>query len=102
LLQALLPVGVLDEFQIAGIFANWWESERYDFKTIVAAGWSPSLIPDEYILKAFFQKEQAEIETLEARTVDLQTELDEALAAVELDVENEENEEGESIPSAGK
>lgn len=102
LLQALLPVGVLDEFQIAGIFANWWEAERYDFKTIVAAGWSPSLIPDEYILKAFFQKEQAEIETLEARTVELQTELDEALAAVELDVENEENEEGESAPSAGE
>jgi len=102
LLQALLPVGVLDEFQIAGIFANWWEAVRYDFKTIVAAGWSPSLISDDYILKAFFQKEQAEIETLEARNVDLQAELDEALTAVELDAENEENEEGESEPSAGE
>lgn len=102
LLQALLPVGVLDEFQIAGIFANWWESVRYDFKTIVAAGWSPSLIPDEYILNAFFQEEQADIEALEARVAELQAELDEALAAVNLDAENEENEEGESTPSAGE
>jgi len=100
LLQALLPVGVLDEFQIAGIFANWWEAERYDFKTIVAAGWSPSLIPDEYILNAFFRHEQAEIESLETRVAELQAELDEVLVAVNLDNENEENEEGESTPSA--
>lgn len=102
LLQALLPVGVLDEFQIAGIFANWWEAERYDFKTIVAAGWSPSLIPDEYILNAFFRHEQAEIESLETRVAELQADLDEVLAAVNLDNENEENEEGESTPSAGE
>jgi len=100
LLQALLPVGVLDEFQIAGIFANWWEAERYDFKTIVAAGWSPSLIPDEYILNAFFRHEQAEIESLETRVAELQAELDEVLVAVNLYNENEDNEEGESTPSA--
>ncbi|NPV75964.1 MAG: type I restriction-modification system subunit M [Anaerolineae bacterium] len=101
LLQALLPVGVLDEFQIAGIFANWWEAVRYDFKTIIAAGWSVNLIPDEYILKAFFQTEQAEIEALETRVAELQAELDEALAAVELDAENE-SEESDSAPSAAE
>ena len=101
LLQALLPVGVLDEFQIAGIFANWWEAVRYDFKTIVAAGWSASLIPDEYILNAFFQKEQAEIEALENRVGELQAELDEALTAVELDAEDE-SEETDSTPSAAE
>jgi len=98
LLQALLPVGVLDEFQIAGIFANWWEAVRYDFKTIVAAGWSANLIPDEYILNAYFQKEQAEIEALENRAAELQVELDEVLAAVELDAEDE-SEETDSAPS---
>lgn len=101
LLQALLPVGVLDEFQIAGIFANWWEAVRYDLKTIVAAGWSANLIPDEYILKAFFQKEQTEIEALETRAAELQAELAEALAAVELDAENE-SEETDSAPSAAE
>jgi len=101
LLQALLPVGVLDEFQIAGIFANWWEAERYDFKTIVAAGWSPSLIPDEYILNAFFEHEQAEIEMLENRVGDLEAELEEVLAEVELEDESERDEE-ESTPNAGE
>jgi type I restriction enzyme M protein len=101
LLQALLPVGFLDEFQIAGIFANWWEAERYDFKTIVAAGWSPSLIPDEYILNVFFQKEQEEIEVLENSVRDLQAELDEALVSVELDAEDE-SEESNSTPSAAE
>lgn len=101
LLEALLPVGVLDEFQVAGIFANWWEAVRYDLKTIVAAGWSVNLIPDEYILNAFFQKEQAEIEALENRVGELQAELDEALAAVELDAEDE-SEEAESAPSAAE
>ena len=70
-------------------------------KTIVAAGWSPSLIPDEYILGAFFQKEQAEIEALESRVAELQAELDEALAAVELDAEDE-SEETDSAPSAAE
>jgi type I restriction enzyme M protein len=101
LLEALLPVGVLDEFQIAGIFANWWEAVRYDLKTIVAAGWSASLIPDEYILNAFFKKEQAEIEALENRVVELEAELDETLAAVEL-VAEDESEEAESAPSAAE
>jgi type I restriction enzyme M protein len=98
LLQALLPVGVLDEFQVAGIFANWWEAVRYDLKTIVAAGWSANLIPDEYILNAFFEAVQAEIEALKNRVVELEAELDETLAAVELDAEAE-SEEAENAPS---
>jgi len=83
LLHALMPVGVLDEFQVAGIFANWWETVRYDLKTIVAAGWSVNLIPDEYILNAFFKAELEEIEVLEAQVAELQADLDEALAVVE-------------------
>ena len=101
LLQVLLPVGVLNEFQVAGIFANWWEAERYDFKTIVAAGWSPSLIPDEYILNAFFRHELAEIESLENRVGDLEAELKEVLAGVELEDESEMEEE-DSTPNAGE
>ena len=94
--QALLPVGVLDEFQVAGIFANWWEAVRYDFKTIVAVGWSPSLISDDYILDTFFKAEQAEIDSLDARVAERQAELDESLSTVELDAENEE---ADSTPS---
>ncbi len=99
LLHALLPVGVLDEFQVAGIFANWWETVRYDLKTIVAAGWSVNLISDEYILNAFFKAEQAEIEALENRAMELQAELDETLQAVEVEEDGEEKEEDKNAPT---
>lgn len=98
LLEALEPVGVLDEFQIAGIFVNWWETVRYDLKTIVAAGWSASLVPDEYILNAFLGLEQAQIEASESRTAALEAELTEALEAVELEEPEAEN--VESAPGA--
>jgi type I restriction enzyme M protein len=101
LLDALLPVGVLDEFQVAGIFAKWWEAVQYDFKTIVAAGWSVNLIPDEYIINAFFKAEQNEIETLENRVMELAAELSEALDAAEVQKEGEENEENnDKAPTA--
>jgi type I restriction enzyme M protein len=96
LLQALLPVGVLDEFQIAGIFANWWEAVRYDFKTIVAAGWSPSLIPNEYILNAFFQKEQAEIEHIQDELAQYDDEIEEIIS--QLEIEPEVDDEGKEKP----
>jgi type I restriction enzyme M protein len=95
LLHAILPVGVLDEFQTAGIFVNWWEAVRYDLKTIVAAGWSVNLIPDEYILDAYFQEEQAKIERLENRAAEMEAELSEALESVELEESSEGEEESE-------
>ena len=36
--ENLLPLGLLGEFKIAGVFLNCWEELRYDFKTIVSAG----------------------------------------------------------------
>ncbi|MCL5611402.1 MAG: N-6 DNA methylase, partial [Chloroflexi bacterium] len=92
LLEALLSAGVLDEFQIAGIFVNWWETVRYDLKTIVATGWSANIIPDDYLLEAFFQKEMAYIDELESRVGELDAELTELLE--ETEVEPEVDEEG--------
>ena len=74
----LVPLGVLDEFKSAGVFVNWWQQNRYDLKTIVSIGWHHTLIPDEYLIAAFFQNEAAAIEELEARIGELQTELAEA------------------------
>ncbi|MBI5933844.1 MAG: type I restriction-modification system subunit M [Chloroflexi bacterium] len=91
LLEALLSAGVLDEFQIAGIFVNWWETVRYDLKTIVATGWSANIIPDDYLLEAFFQKEMAHIDELESRVGELDAELTELLEETEVqpDVDEE-------------
>ena len=79
----LVSFGVLDNFQVAGIFVNWWENLKYDFKTIVAIGWSPSLISDERIKKSFFAKEIKEIEKLENKSAKFDGELNELFEEIE-------------------
>jgi len=63
--KKFVPVGVLDKFQVAGVFVNWWDNIKYDLKIMMQKGWDPGLIPDEYLIEAFFMKEQAEIDKLE-------------------------------------
>lgn len=53
----LMPLAVLDEFKSAGVFVNWWQQIRYDLKTVVSTGWHHTLIPDSYLIAAYFQKE---------------------------------------------
>lgn len=86
----LQPVKVLDEFQIAGVFVNWWLEIQYDFKTIIASGWSPSLISDDYIKNECFQDEIKEIETLENDASELDSKLTKPMDEVE-DWDEEEN-----------
>jgi len=92
--ERLVSIGVLDEFQVAGVFVNWWDSIKYDLKTIMTNGWSPTLIPDSYIIEAFFQKEANEIEELETAICEKESELAEAVEAAQalLEYEAEENE----------
>jgi type I restriction-modification system DNA methylase subunit len=52
----LILLNVLDEFKLAGIFVNWWEDLRYDFKTIQTSGWSSLIIDDQKIKEAFFKR----------------------------------------------
>ncbi|PKP62095.1 type I restriction-modification system subunit M [Candidatus Atribacteria bacterium HGW-Atribacteria-1] len=76
-------LGLLDEFKIAGIFVNWWEELKYDFKTIVSAGWSKNLIDDESIENKFFSKELEDIEKLESKAAEIEGELNELFEEVE-------------------
>lgn len=75
----LVPLGVLDEFKSAGVFVNWWKQIRYDLKTIVSTGWHHSLIPDDYLIAAYFQAEADSIQALEATIAEAQGELTEAV-----------------------
>jgi type I restriction enzyme M protein len=75
----LIPLGVLDEFKSAGVFVNWWQQIRYDLKTVIATGWHHTLIPDTYLIAAFFQAEADAIATLEAKISETQSELAEAV-----------------------
>lgn len=91
-----VPVGVLDKFQVAGVFVNWWDSIKYDLKTIMQNGWDPGLIPDDYLIEEFFKSEKAEIEELEIQQADFESQLDEAveeaLSLVEYEADEEEGE----------
>jgi type I restriction enzyme M protein len=91
----LLPLGVFDEYQAAGIFVNWWQTIRYDLKTIVSTGWHHGLIPDSYLIAEFFQAEADSLALLEAQISETQSELSEAIEAVDYEAE-----EGESISAA--
>jgi type I restriction enzyme M protein len=95
----LLPLELFDAFQVAGIFVNWWQTINYDLKTIASHGWSVHLIPDDYIKKAFFQKEMTEIEAFDTQISDLESTLQEALenAEVEPETDDEGNEKTPSI-----
>ena len=49
--QALVPVGLLDRFQIAGAVATWWNDAVYDLKTLMARsfegvieGWATTIV----------------------------------------------------------
>jgi len=81
--RKLVPIRALDEFQTAGVFVNWWQTIRYDLKTITNAGWSPSLIPDSYLVQAYFQAEVNAIKELERRQGEAEAQLSEAVEAVE-------------------
>ena len=95
----LVPLGVLDEFKSAGVFVNWWQQNRYDLKTIVSIGWHHALIPDGYLIAAFFQSYADAIEKLEARIGELQSELAEAVETAQ-EVAAYEPDENEKVTAA--
>jgi type I restriction enzyme M protein len=97
--EKLIPLGVLDEFQAAGVFVNWWQQIRYDLKTIMNTGWHHTLIPDEYLIEAFFQAEVRKIEDLESQISAAQGELSEAVEVAQ-EVASYEPEEDETVTAA--
>lgn len=97
--EKLIPLGVLDEFQSAGVFVNWWQQIRYDLKTIISTGWHHSLIPDDYLIAEFFQAESEKIGTLEAQISEAQSELAEAVETAQ-EVAAYEPDEDETVTAA--
>lgn len=95
----LIPLGVLDEFQSAAVFVNWWQGIRYDLKTIVSTGWHHALIPDSYLIAEFFQKDADAIDALEASIAEAQSELAEVVEAAQ-EVAAYEPEEDETVTAS--
>ncbi len=98
--EKFVPIGVLDKFQVAGVFVNWWDNIKYDLKTIMQNGWDAGLILDTYLMDEFFQKEKSEIDTLEIAQSEKETLLEEAIEdAINL-LELESDEEETTIATA--
>lgn len=89
--ERLIPIGVLDEFRTAGVFVSWWQAIKYDLKTIISSGWDVTLIPDAYLLAAYFQGEVREIEETEAQLGEAEAQLSEILESVEFEAEADED-----------
>ena len=96
LLRDLVPIGLLDRFQVAGVFVNWWDGIKYDLKTIASSGWSPALIPDPYLVRRFFQTEADEIDALSVHLGDAEAALSEAIEAAQTAAEYEPDSEDDS------
>lgn len=96
ILEQFVPIGILDNFQIAGVFVNWWDNIKYDLKTIMKSGWDPALIDDEYLIDEFFKTEQKEIDDkeilLSQHENDLSEKVEEALTLVEYEPDEESGE----------
>lgn len=94
--EKFVPVGVLDKFQVSGVFVNWWDNIKYDLKTIMQNGWDASLIDDEYLIEAFFKAEKECIEKIEIEQAEHETNLEEAveeaLSLLEYEADEEEGE----------
>ena len=65
--DALVPLGMLDKFQVRGAFAEFVSNLVADFKSVGASGWNAELIPADEILAAQFPEVLAELEKAGAR-----------------------------------
>lgn len=98
----ITPLKVLDEFQAAGVFVNWWDGIKYDLKTIMTNGWSPTLIPDPYVMKKYFRAETEELERIENEISTAETALEEATEAAQETLEYELGDDEELTPTLMK
>jgi len=98
--EKFVSIGVLDKFQVAGVFVNWWDNIKYDLKTIMQNGWDAGLIPDDYLIAEFFQKEKTEIERFEITQSEKETILEEAIEEAINLLELIPEEEETTIPTA--
>lgn len=98
--QALEPIGMLDQHQVAGIFVNWWDGVKYDLKTIMQRKWDIDLIYPEYsnlVTDMFFSNEQQAINKKQEEVANYESNLEDIVEQIleAVDYEPEEPAKGE-------
>lgn len=58
----LQQLNALDEHEIRGAFAGFWDDLKTEFKSVAASGWGPELIPEMDILQSQFPDVLAQME----------------------------------------
>ena len=79
--NTLVPLGLLDKFQVRGAFAEFSSSLASDFKSVAASGWNADLIPADEILASQFPEVLKELQDAQATITRLQSEFEEAAPA---------------------
>lgn len=121
--QSLTPIGILDQFQSVGVFANWWnhsytvrESDEIEtspdgdetkitvkeviqiknvFKTINSEGFVAALVSDDKIAGEHFADDLARLKQLEEEIAAAQSDLQEYISSIEIETDSEEENSGE-------
>lgn len=72
IIEDLNRFNALDEHEIRGAFAQFWDELRFDFKSVAASGWGPELIPEKDILQSQFPEVLEQIENDKTRIAELE------------------------------
>ena len=116
LTETLEPIGILDQFQCHGVFANWWEHSytvreyteketkvnvkeviriKNVFKTINSEGFVASLVSDDKIAAEHFADELEELRKLRDDAENAQADLMAYVASIEIETEDDGFEDGD-------
>lgn len=76
--DTLVPLGLLDKFQVRGAFAEFSNELAADFKSVAASGWNADLIPSDEILVSQFPEVLKEMHDADEAIAKLQAEFDSA------------------------
>lgn len=76
--DTLVPLGLLDKFQVRGAFAEFSSSLATDFKSVAASGWNADLIPADEILASQFPEVLKELQDAQENIARLQGEFEAA------------------------
>lgn len=123
LVETLEPLGILDQFQCQGVFANWWEHSytvreyteieqsvegketkvdvkeviriKNVFKTISSEGFVASLVSDDKIASEHFADELEELHRLRDDAENAQADLMAYVASIEMETDDDDSEDGD-------
>ncbi|TPG24950.1 restriction endonuclease subunit S [Variovorax ginsengisoli] len=70
--DTLVPLGLLNKFQVRGAFAEFSSKLAADFKSVCSSGWNADLIPADTILMAHFPDVLQELRANQERIATLQ------------------------------